>query len=215
MAEARLQQLEDTIHDLADVIRKERGDREKRNRKAPTFKFKGNEQQFEFNQGLLDLLDDLQDLVNVGSVNRSSEVIDKLIASLTKRQKLLRIADRSPGGWDTVKEYLSDDVADNPADEKRIQDAETLAVKKKNQRRKASQRARHHPYRRASNEEREEIQPRNAPRTSFGTARDELPLARKSRSDRSPDRRKKCFRCNRRGHLRHECYAKTRAEEDE
>ena len=113
MAEARLQRLEETIHDLADVIRKERGDRERKNRKAPTFKFKGNEQQYEFNQDLLDSLDDLQELVNVGSVNRSTEIIEKLVASLQKRQKLLRMADRSLGGWDTVKEYLSDDLADD------------------------------------------------------------------------------------------------------
>ena len=45
MAEARLQRLEDAIHDLADCSQKEQGDREKRKKKMPTFKFKGKEQQ--------------------------------------------------------------------------------------------------------------------------------------------------------------------------
>ena len=50
MGVVRLQRLEDTIHNLADVIRKDHGDREKRSRKMPNFEFKGNEQQFEFNR---------------------------------------------------------------------------------------------------------------------------------------------------------------------
>ena len=107
MADARLQRLEDTIHDLADVIRKDRSGRAKQGKKLPTFKFKGNQQQYEFNDEILDSLDDLKELVAVGSVNRSTEVIENLEGTILKRQKLLKLADRSPGGWDTVRDSVT------------------------------------------------------------------------------------------------------------
>ena len=72
MDEARLQRLEDVIHDLADCSRKGQGDREKREN-MPTFKFKRNKQQYELNRDTLDALEDLSDLIEMGSVNRSGE----------------------------------------------------------------------------------------------------------------------------------------------
>ena len=72
MVEARLQRLEDVIHDLADCSRKGQGDREKKENR-PTFKFKGNKQQYELNRDTLDALEDLSDLIEMGSVNRSGE----------------------------------------------------------------------------------------------------------------------------------------------
>ena len=215
MAELRLQRLEDTIHDLADCIRREHVDRDKKKKKLPTFKFKGNEQQFEFNQDLLDSIDELRDLIEVGSVNRSSAVLEEMTTKLDRRQKMLKLADRSPGGWDTVREYLSDDLADDSADEKRIRNAENQAMKKRNaKKRKDAGATRYHPYRPPPSDGKDD-QPRNVPRTSLGTTRDFLPPSRDTRSDRRTDREreKKCFRCNRFGHIRSECYAKSRAED--
>jgi hypothetical protein len=40
------------------------------------------------------------------------------------------LADKSEGGWTTVDEYLSDEVASDSEDEKRIRVAENRAVKK-------------------------------------------------------------------------------------
>jgi hypothetical protein len=58
-----------------------------------------------------------------------SDVRDKI----HKRNKCIKLADKSPGGWDTVKEYMSDDLASDTDDEKRIRQAETCTIRKRNQ----------------------------------------------------------------------------------
>ena len=45
-----------------------------------------------------------------------------------KQQKLIRIADREDNGWEVVKHYLSDELADNADDEKAIAKARKEAI---------------------------------------------------------------------------------------
>jgi hypothetical protein len=52
------------------------------------------------------------------------------LAVLKKRNKLIRLADKLEGGWRTVDEYLSDKVANDSEDKKRIRAAENRAAKK-------------------------------------------------------------------------------------
>jgi len=50
---------------------------------------------------------------------------------ICKRQKLIKIADRSKDGWLVVQEYESDDIASNSEDEKRLKKSKNAAEKKR------------------------------------------------------------------------------------
>ena len=57
--------------------------------------------------------------------------IKKVIADLETRNKMIKIADKLPGGWKTVEEYLSDSIASDSDNEKKLRTAESRAFRKK------------------------------------------------------------------------------------
>ena len=52
---------------------------------------------------------------------------------ICKRQKLIRIADKSVDGWKVVDEYISDEMASDLEDEKRLKKAKETASWKRRQ----------------------------------------------------------------------------------
>ena len=63
-------------------------------------------------------------------VERARQSLQEGERLIKNRQKLIKVADRSEHGWATVEEYVTDELADNSDDEKRLFKAEARAGRK-------------------------------------------------------------------------------------
>ena len=100
---------------------------------SSSLKYKGNRIQYEFNISVLDGLQSVKKCLFDGNLSKASAEVDQQTLSLEKRNKLIRFADKSPGGWAAVEEYESNDLAENSDDEKKLRSAERRAVVKMKQ----------------------------------------------------------------------------------
>ncbi|CAC5422899.1 unnamed protein product [Mytilus coruscus] len=92
------------------------------------FKNEGNSIQYHFNDEILTGLHRIQKK-GPSLDSPTISIMSELITKVKARNKSIRIADSSAGGWTTVREYESNTIADNSDDEKKIRQAESRAVK--------------------------------------------------------------------------------------
>ena len=80
------------------------------------FKKKGNEQQFKFNLKVLKASAKANRAMASGDTTRAKESLQEGIDLLSKRQELIKLADKSEFGWATINEDLDDELADDESD---------------------------------------------------------------------------------------------------
>ena len=115
---SKLSDAEDSMKDLARKVKKSEN----------SLKYKGHQVQFDLNSDILDNINIAIDCIEHKRYRKAASLLTDSKKELNKRNKHIRIADKSEGGWKTVDEYVSDDVASDSEDEKRIRAAETRAV---------------------------------------------------------------------------------------
>ena len=105
--------------------RKQIEQKSKIDKEVVQLKYKGNQKQFELNAELDAIIENIE--TECGRCEPDLELIKKHTQEarqlIRKRQKLIKIADKSKDGWQVVAEYESDELASGSEDEKRLKKA--------------------------------------------------------------------------------------------
>ena len=172
-------------------------------KEAYAFNYKGNEKQAEF---ITDMLEDLRRLKRFTKNDvskKAKNLLNSIIDDAETRLKCIKVADRSVAGWNTVKEYLPDDLADDSEDEKKLRKAELRAVTKlKETKRKDTKNSSSSSNNQSRGKEKVSGRPdrQSMPSTSRNTP--------SSYSYSSSRANHQCFKCLRYGHHRADCTAR-------
>ena len=105
----------------------------RREAEASKLKKKGNLKQFLFNAELLDeVKSTIEDLrIQTQDTDSANKAAKRRTKFIKRRQKLIKLADKSEAGWLALHEYESDELAEDSADDKHIRKTQDKAVRKK------------------------------------------------------------------------------------
>ncbi|VDI83634.1 Hypothetical predicted protein [Mytilus galloprovincialis] len=150
------------------------------------FKHEGNKIQYKFNEE------------TITELNKVASIIIDLIDKVKERNKLIRIADTSTGGWATVREYEANVIASDSEDEKKIRQAESRAL-----RFTTGKSPSHNLYKTNSRPAPVETAPN--PLYSNQYQRQNPPPFRAGSGRREPSQHDMCHACKQFGHWRKNC----------
>ncbi|XP_038072966.1 uncharacterized protein LOC119741284, partial [Patiria miniata] len=169
-----------------------------------SFRFKGNKTQYDFNADIVEKLGRAENCLKEDDGGSAKSLVTEVIADVKTRNKLIRlVADKSDAGWTAVDEYLSDELASDSEDDKRIRQAQARAVRKKRLQ-KSSQLAN---KRQRQNATVEQFSPSTSGTRlfrSFQPNRRFMPGATSAWSA-GPKPTDLCFACGKPGHWRRNC----------
>ena len=159
------------------------------------FNKEGNKIQFLFNEDIVNGLHKLQKQVTKPI---AIDTIADIAGKVKTRNKFIKIADTSTGGWATVREYEANSIADNSDDDKKIKQAYSRAGKAIKE--KAKSRPRPYPV-----PQKPETAPNPVFAESYSHRSVKQPPFHGSNPRRGPCEWDICFACKEYGHWKVNC----------
>ena len=154
----------------------------KKQKTAGDFKYRSNAEQFLFNEEIVELLRK----ANRRMKRKDRVFLDKPMESLTKRNELIEMADKSAAGWRLLEEYRHYEREAIKPESKLMKKAEQRALKKLKEERKAREGGKRF---------------RNVPPSTQAGA----PSLQRGFVRRGPRPTDRCFRCGKTGHWSETC----------